>query len=51
VDSHTTSNIIKMIKGMQKNMPRPGIHYRARTTEIGNSRHYKRNTSKRVRLI
>lgn len=50
LDSNMTSNIIKMIRGMQKKMPKPGVHYRARTTEIGNSRHIKRQPSKKVGL-
>lgn len=50
LDANMTSNIIKMIRGMQKKMPKPGVHYRARTTEIGNSRHIKRQPSKKVTL-
>ena len=49
-DTNTTQNILELIKGMHNNIPRPGVHYRARTTEIGNARHIKRNTHKKVFL-
>lgn len=48
LDPNMTHNIMKMIKKMHKAAPRPGVHYRARTTEIGNSRYIKRQPSKRV---
>lgn len=47
-DPQATHNILKMIKGMHKNVPRPGVHYRARTTEIGSSKYVKGQPSKRV---
>jgi hypothetical protein len=48
-DANIKTDIIKMINIMQKKIPMARIHYRARTTEIGNSIHVKRQTSKKVR--
>lgn len=48
LDSQITSNLMKMMKQMHSQVPKAGVHYRARTTEIGNPIHIKRQISKRV---
>ena len=47
--SNQNSSIIKSINKKHKNMAKPGVHYRAKTTEIGVARHSKRNNRKKVR--
>lgn len=42
------TNIIKNINKKHKNMPKAGIHYRAKTTEIGVNRNSKRQIPKKV---
>jgi hypothetical protein len=48
LDSQITTNLMKMMKQIHNQVPKAGIHYRARTTEIGNPIHIKRQISKRV---
>jgi hypothetical protein len=45
---NANTSIIKNINKKHKNMPKAGIHYRAKTTEIGMARHIKRNIPRKV---
>ena len=50
MDINMTQSLLKLIKGKHDNIPKPGIHYRARTTEIGNPRHTKANIIRKVNI-
>lgn len=48
IDINMTQSLLKLIKGRHNNIPKAGVHYRARTTEIGNQRHIKANIIRKV---
>lgn len=48
IDINMTQSLLKLIKGRHGNIPKASVHYRAKTTEIGNQRNIKANVIRKV---